>query len=389
MIVTRPDYFDEFRCIADKCKDTCCAGWQITIDEVSLEKYRKTKGDYIWKIMTNIDWEESCFRQDSRKRCSFLNEDNLCEMYQNLGEDSLCKTCRDYPRHTEEFEGVREVTLSASCPEVARIIMERKTSVTFISEERQEEETLEFGDFDPFLYSMIQDARNAMIEILQNRKLSINERMILVLGMAHDIQRRVNGREVFSCYPVIEKYQTPKSLDFVREYIKQKSKVKHLIENLGNIQISSEEYLARSMFPIIYELEVLREDWKELLIESEKILFFSKEWDYTALKREYESWKQENASLEIEIKIEQIMVYFLFTYFPASVYDGQIYAKAQMALYCTWMIELLWMAHWYQNGKNLKQDEMIEIFYRFSRETEHSDENLEILDDIMIQKWFL
>ena len=45
MIYTTPDYYDKFKCIADKCPDTCCAGWQIVIDEASLEKYKKLKGE--------------------------------------------------------------------------------------------------------------------------------------------------------------------------------------------------------------------------------------------------------------------------------------------------------------------------------------------------------
>ena len=205
MIYTRPDYFNEFKCVADKCKDTCCAGWQIAIDKESLEKYKKINGEYVWKVMTNVDWEEQCFRQDEAKRCMFLTCNNLCDLYINAGEESMCKTCRDYPRHAEEFEGVREVTLSASCPEVARILMERTAPVSFVTEERPEEEETEFfGDFDPFLYSVIEDGRTAMIEILQNRNLPIRERVVLVLGMAHDMQRRVNRRTLFECDRVIE-----------------------------------------------------------------------------------------------------------------------------------------------------------------------------------------
>ena len=41
MQITRPDYYKEFTCIADVCPDTCCAGWQIVIDEKSLKKYRR------------------------------------------------------------------------------------------------------------------------------------------------------------------------------------------------------------------------------------------------------------------------------------------------------------------------------------------------------------
>ena len=375
MIYTRPDYFNEFKCIADKCKDTCCAGWQIVIDKESLEKYKKIKGDYLWKVMANVDWEERIFRQDQNKRCSFLNESNLCDLYIHEGEKSLCKTCANYPRHAEEFEDVREETLSASCPEVARILMERMTPVQFITEEHpEEEETLEFGDFDPFLYSAIEDGRNAMVKILQNRKLPIREREVLVLGMAHDMQRRVNRRQLFECDRVIEKYKQVKSQVFVREYLAKKDPIE-------------EENLIREIFPLIYELEVLRDEWSALLHKCQDVLFFSKEASFVVQKRAFELWKSENP--EMEIHLEQILVYFIFTYFPGSVYDGQLFAKAQMAVYCTWMIELLWMARWIMNGKTLNKEEMIELLYRFSREIEHSDENLECLDEMMIKKWFI
>ena len=374
MIYTRPDYFHEFKCIADKCPDTCCAGWQIVIDDVSLEKYKNLKGDYIWKVMACVDWEEGCFRQDNEKRCAFLNPDNLCDLYKNAGEESLCKTCKDYPRHTEEFEGVREVTLSVSCPVVARLLMERMTPVNFVTEEVTEEETLEFGDFDPFLYSIIEDARAAMIEILQNRTLPIRERIMLVLGMAHDMQRRINHRELFACNQVIEKYKREKSKEYVREY-------------LGLKNMEDEQALTLEVFPLIYKLELLREEWDALLHKSQDMLFFSMKENFGQLKQAFDLWKSEN--LETEIHLEQIMVYFLYTYFPGSVYDGQLFAKAQMAVYCTWMIELLWMAKWLMNGKKLDLEEMTELLYRFSREIEHSDENLEKLDTMMRKKWLI
>ena len=37
MQVTFPSYYNAFSCIADACPDTCCAGWQIMIDDRSLK----------------------------------------------------------------------------------------------------------------------------------------------------------------------------------------------------------------------------------------------------------------------------------------------------------------------------------------------------------------
>ena len=185
MLYTIPDYYKEFHCTADKCEDTCCAGWQIVIDEKSIKKYKKIKGHFMWQILRSIDWKNGVFRQDEKKRCAFLNENNLCDLYTACGKNSLCKTCKQYPRHIEEFEGVREITLSISCPEAARILMERKTPVQFLTYEREGEE--EYEDFDPFFFSILEDARKEMIKILQNRALCIKERVMLVLCMAHDV----------------------------------------------------------------------------------------------------------------------------------------------------------------------------------------------------------
>ena len=91
MLYTIPDYYEAFSCTADACEDTCCAGWQIVVDEEALERYRAEKGPYRKKLREAICWRDGTFRQDPLRRCKFLKEDNLCEMYQQLGADSLCK----------------------------------------------------------------------------------------------------------------------------------------------------------------------------------------------------------------------------------------------------------------------------------------------------------
>lgn len=111
MEITRPDYYKEFSCIAGACPDTCCAGWQIVIDDKSLKKYKRVKGTFRNRLHNDIDWKEKVFRQ-YEKRCAFLNEDSLCDIYSEVGKRMLCDTCRKYPRHIEEFEGLREYSLS-------------------------------------------------------------------------------------------------------------------------------------------------------------------------------------------------------------------------------------------------------------------------------------
>lgn len=54
------------------------------IDEESLERYGKEAGEFGRHLRNSIDWEKECFYQNNR-RCAFLNEESLCDLYKALG----------------------------------------------------------------------------------------------------------------------------------------------------------------------------------------------------------------------------------------------------------------------------------------------------------------
>ena len=57
MQITFPSYYKKFSCIADACPDTCCAGWQIMIDDKSLSKYRHFQGSFRNRLHNDINWK--------------------------------------------------------------------------------------------------------------------------------------------------------------------------------------------------------------------------------------------------------------------------------------------------------------------------------------------
>ena len=140
MKYTIPDYYREFDCIASDCPATCCAGWKIVIDDQSLNKYRACQTPFGNRLKNSIDWKEKTFRQYAG-RCAFLDERNLCDIYTEAGTKMLCRTCRRYPRHVEEFENEREISLSMSCPVVAGMILGRRQKVQFLTAEDSREES--------------------------------------------------------------------------------------------------------------------------------------------------------------------------------------------------------------------------------------------------------
>lgn len=37
----QPDYYNNFKCIADKCSITCCQEWKIAVDDATNRKWKK------------------------------------------------------------------------------------------------------------------------------------------------------------------------------------------------------------------------------------------------------------------------------------------------------------------------------------------------------------
>ena len=124
MKLIKPSYFDEFRCIASACPDSCCKEWDVQIDNDKAALYRSLSGDLgdrLREVLTEEDGETVMTIIDGR--CPMWREDGLCRIQAELGEDALCKTCREFPRLTHDYGNFVEMGLELSCPEAARIIL--------------------------------------------------------------------------------------------------------------------------------------------------------------------------------------------------------------------------------------------------------------------------
>ncbi len=134
-----PSYYTDFACIGGRCEDTCCAGWQITIDEKTYNKYKKVKHVGLGKqfakdiVRKKLTTDTSSFAKVKLKnnRCAFLTEDGWCHIYNELGESYLSKTCAEYPRTCNKVGEVLEYSLTPSCPEATRQIICRKEGICF------------------------------------------------------------------------------------------------------------------------------------------------------------------------------------------------------------------------------------------------------------------
>ncbi len=129
-----PDYYKKFRCIADRCRHSCCTGWQICIDDKTFEKYINCRDLFSQKLKENIDVREQCFVLDKNQRCPFLNDNNLCDIIINKDESWLCDICAEHPRFRNYIGDTEQIGLGLSCEEAARIILNKKDKTVFSGE---------------------------------------------------------------------------------------------------------------------------------------------------------------------------------------------------------------------------------------------------------------
>jgi len=190
-----PTYYNDFECIADKCEDTCCKGWGITVDKKTYLKYKNKPGEEglfysknVTRIRSNVNDELNYgkLKLDKNGNCKFLTNENLCSIVQKNGPDDLCRTCKQYPRtFTYNIkEKIQEASLSISCPEAARkvLLSERITFETNYSDS-YDRFMITVGSKNPLEFSFYSwDLRFLAIKIIQSNFYS-TEQKITILGL--------------------------------------------------------------------------------------------------------------------------------------------------------------------------------------------------------------
>lgn len=316
-----PDYYDRFQCLAGSCPHSCCEAWEVVLDGETVERYRRVGGDLGEKLRGNMVEEdgEMCFALRGG-RCPFLDDENLCEIHRALGEEATSETCRSHPRFIEEYDGLKEITLSASCPAANELLLGEQAPLRFVVTEGGGGEMPE--DLAP-LYTL----RERALEGLGDRSLPLKNRLKWLLALTVQAQALLDEGEEEALLALAQ-------------------------ADAGEVEWETEGNT--DLFPqaleALAELEVLGEDWLPLLEMGKN----AEELDL-----------EEHAPA-----LERICAYFLFRYFCKAYSDGDLLSKVQLALLGTLVCARL--------GGICGLGEALR---RFSREVEHSGENLERLEE--------
>lgn len=345
--------YKEFRCAAADCPDSCCGNWLIEIDDESLEMYKKLADDGDELFQKGISWDEKCFLVHDNGDCAFLLPNGLCHIQRNYGEEYLCRTCDGYPRHIEEFPGVREYSISVSCPVAADTLLKTENPLTWstISDDEEDED---YEDFDHELYSLLLDSRDQVIELLRNREIPLEIRFKMVLELMERVQRGYDSSR--GCDEEAEDGDPLRVYGWMNDF-----------EELMN------------HYDYLFELDPLDEEFTEFKKKVRGLVFENGEKSY---KEKLDGFCRSRDDLDE--KCEQLAIYFVFTYMCGAVYDEYIFSMVKQAVYNTLMIRLLWLGQWIIDGqKKITTSSMAVILYKYSRELENCNENIMLLEELL------
>lgn len=181
MKLIAPDYYSGFACLMGGCRHTCCAGWEIDIDEDTMEFYRGVPGETGERLRSCIDesGEVPCFRLTEDERCPFLNDQGLCELIIAGGEDMLCQICADHPRFRNFFSDRTEIGLGLCCEAAARLILTRSEPFRLaLLENDGGSETPDARENELFAL------RAQLLALIQDRSLPVEKRVRRMLAEA-------------------------------------------------------------------------------------------------------------------------------------------------------------------------------------------------------------
>ena len=123
--------YKDFSCMAGDCPSTCCAGWRIRIDKEAMERFQalpdhKLRDDILQHVRKK--GQDCYFANRSDGSCAMLDPDGLCRIQRNTEEQMLCVTCRKFPRLAGRVNGDLWMSMAASCPVVAKYLLQQPVS---------------------------------------------------------------------------------------------------------------------------------------------------------------------------------------------------------------------------------------------------------------------
>lgn len=278
MILTFPTFYRDFKCIANRCTDSCCIGWEIDIDSAAYDKYRLMPESFQKNIAVCDGVAHFVLTQD--ERCPFLQKDGLCKIILEHSEDMLCDICREHPRFYEWYGEYKDAGVGLCCEEAVRLLLESEKALEYETVETQE---ISDDDTPEDICKSVFELRKSLFSIINDRSLTLSDR----------IERcflKIGAKDVIA-------------------------------------PCSADEFFAECV-EIAKEMSPFDELWKKYILRLEAL-------DFQEVKERISKALSEN-----QIRYEKSLSYFVFRHFIKACFDGDLLSHFKFAVIMT-ILEML------------------------------------------------
>lgn len=127
-----PQYYTNFKCKASKCRNNCCSNWKIPVSHQEYNKLINMEcSDDLYRRVIMAFVEPDFSTEERYRYISFnwlgecpLQDQKLCTIHRDKGEDFLPRICRLYPRSFKSINGQNYVSCSGSCEAVIERLLD-------------------------------------------------------------------------------------------------------------------------------------------------------------------------------------------------------------------------------------------------------------------------
>ena len=228
----------------------------------------------------------------------------------------------------------------------------------------EEEDYLDEG-IDEEVLSEFLECRNIVFNIIERNDLDLGTKAALALEFVKEVQNKIDLGDMDEIPELMEEYRDEKFINTLikeLESFKGKESIKH--KNLC-------EYLK------VYKSIKHINSNDPLGLEKALNCFEGNEEFYLRKHKEFNEYYKENL-----YKFKNILVYFIFRYFMKAIFDYDVSAKIKLAIISTLMIKELAVVRFIENNNEFTEEDMVEVSRMYSKDIEHSDENIENLQEI-------
>ncbi|MGL5258566.1 MAG: flagellin lysine-N-methylase [Lachnospiraceae bacterium] len=348
MHIIKPKIYDDFKCMANECKITCCMEWKIAVDEDTYTTWKeKTLNGVELTKCVEGNQEERMIKLNEKKYCPYMNKEKLCNLVIEFGDEILSHTCDTFPRQEKNFEDRTEKSLVSCCPRTIELILEQGASIY--------EEILTF-ESDDILYEI----RNMLIELFDKREYSSSDSLLIgfaaLIDMLNkevlekmDIKKYCFKESCESIYKYYSKFNT----DIMDTFIEGNELFLDIIENYRK----EERYIAY-IEPLAKLAEAFEEEY-DAIKEEEYNEFIQKLDEFDYVLKAYLINELFSNLLLPEADMESIVIQYEWI--------GMVYAIVRHALFLKWSID---------KKDHLELEEIIESIVLISRITGYGEEDI-------------